>query len=384
MNRILTVLILIILILISCKKEGKETKPTEAEPTFFTFSGLIGASDNSTIVSEDNNLIICGNLDNYVSVLKISKSGNKIWRSDFYAGNNGEAKSMTQTSNGDLFICGNTHKNHSDTIMDILLIKMNLSGDTIWTKTYGGNELDYCKNIITTSDENLLLVGKRDSFRAGLLKNIYLLKVNYSGDTLWTKKYSNTDYKVPYSLLETTDGGYLITGTNEDNSNLGGIYLLKVSSDGEKMWDQTIGEGSHKWGYSTIELSSGDFLTCGFHNNGRYNQVLVLKSDNQGNTIWEKEYGVGNLSEHGNSIKKNLDETITITGSCYNINTFSGDIIILKIDQDGNQDWFKKFGSSKSDWAINLVKDTNDDNIITGNSNGSIFMTKIDSKGGYK
>lgn len=60
------------------------------------------------------------------------------------------------------------------------------------------------------------------------------------------------------------------------------------------------------------------------------------------------------------------------------------DIILLKIDQDGNQVWFKTFKSSIWGKGLNLIKDTNDDNIITGNNNQGIFMTKTDNDGNFK
>jgi len=384
MKKQLPLLLLTVFLSISCNKDNEEIKPLDNEPVYFTFNGQIGTNDNSTIVSNDNNLIICGNLDDNISIIKISKSGSEIWRNDFYAGNTSEANSIIQTTNNDLFVCGSTCRNYSVTRQDILLIKMNSSGDTIWSKTYGGTESDYGKNIIATSDGNLLIAGKTESFGAGSFGDIYFLKINLNGDTLWTKTYSDPDQEVPFSLIETINEEYLVTGTNEDNSNPRGLYLLKVNSSGEKLWSKTIGSGLWKWGYSTIELSNGDLLTCGHYTSNGYSQVLVIKSDNLGNTIWEEEYGEAKLSEKGNSIKQNYDETITIAGSSYDISTMQDDIILFKIEQDGTQVWFKKFGSSDSDWGINLIKDTNDDNIITGDYNGSIFMTKVDNSGNFK
>lgn len=383
MRRILPIIITIV-ILSSCKKDDEEIKPTETTPTYFTFNGEIGTNDNSTIVSHDNNLIICGNLDNNITILKTSDSGTEIWRNDFNAGNMSEATALVESENSDLFVCGETYRNWDNSRSDILLVKTNTEGDTLWTKTYGGPENEYGKNIIETSDGNILIAGKTESFGAGDFGDIYLIKVNYNGDTIWTKVYEDPDQEVPFSLIETINGEYLVTGTNEDNSNPRGLYLLKANSDGEKLWDVIIGAGLWKWGYSTIELSNGDLLTCGQYTSGGYSQVLVLKTDNQGNTIWEKEYGEANLSERGTSIKQNLDGTFTITGFSYDVNTMQDDIIVLKIDQDGNQSWYKKFGSSENDRGMNLVKDTNDDNIITGDYIGSIFMTIIDKDGNYK
>jgi hypothetical protein len=60
------------------------------------------------------------------------------------------------------------------------------------------------------------------------------------------------------------------------------------------------------------------------------------------------------------------------------------DIILLKVGQNGNQLWFKKFGNPENAIGVNLIKDTNDDNIITGDYNENIFMAKTDKDGDYK
>ena len=371
--------------LVSCKKDEPEQTPTPAaQPTYFSFSGKIGTNDNSTVVSGDNNLIICGNSGGSISLMKISKTGTQKWRKDFFTGNGSTASGISESGSQELFICGTTSRDYSNNKNDILLIKTNSVGDTIWTKTYGGVESDYGANIISTSDGNLLLSGTTESFGAGSFGDIYLIKVDLNGDTLWTRSYPDQDQEVPFSLIETINGEYLVTGTNQDNSNPRGLYLLKVNSNGTKLWTNTIGAGLWKWGYSTIGLSNGDLITCGHYTTGGYSQILVVKSDNSGNIIWEKEFGENNFSETGYSIKQNSDGTFTITGSSYDLATMQDDIILLKIDQNGNQIWFQKFGSPYAAWGANLIKDNNDDNIITGDYNGNIFVTKTDIDGVFK
>ena len=377
----ITIIILAILCLASCKKDIPPTP--ELQPNYFTFAGVIGTFDNSTLVSNDNNLIICGNTSSNLSILKITKTGTQIWRNDFGAGNNSYASGVTQLG-GVIFICGKTSRNYSTTKNDMLLIKVNSMGDTVWTKTYGGAEAEYGTNIIATSDGNLLIAGTTESFGAGSFGDIFLVKVNISGDTLWTASYPDQDQEVPFHLMETQNGEYLVTGTNEDNSQNRELYLLKVSAIGQQIWNRKIGPPTWKWGYSTIELANGDLLTCGKHTVNSSNQVLLVKTDNTGNLIWEKEYGANNLSEEGSSVKQNSDGSFTITGTCSDISTGQNDIILLKVDQNGEQLWFKKFGSSSNNYGVNLIKDNNDDNIITGIFNSQIFMTRTDKNGVFK
>ncbi|KJS04172.1 MAG: hypothetical protein VR77_12425 [Flavobacteriales bacterium BRH_c54] len=379
----ITFITLAAILLVSCKKDNDSMPSPLPQPNYFTFSGQIGTNDNSTIVSNDNNLIICGNTGYNISILKVSKTGTLLWRTDFNAGISSSASGIVEIS-GDIFICGKTSKNNSITKSDILLIRANSLGDTIWTKTYGGVDADYGANIVATSDGNILISGRTESFGAGSFGDIYLIKVNTSGDTLWTASYPDQDQEVPFHLMETQNGEYLVTGTNEDNSQYKELYLLKVGTTGQQLWNKKIDPPTWKWGFSTIELVNGDFLTCGRHTVNGYSQVLLVKTDNIGNVIWEKEFGLNNLSEDGNSIKQNSDGTYTITGTSFDILTSQTDIILLKIDQNGNLLWSKKFGSPSNDSGVNLIKDNNNDNIITGNYNGNIFFTKTDNNGVFK
>jgi hypothetical protein len=384
MNKPIVIFILTGLIVLSCKKDKDEPL---AHPVYHTFEGHIGTNDNSTIVSSDNNLIICGNLNNNISILKISKTGRLIWRNDFNAGNMSSSSGIMETNSHDLFIVGETFRNYSRTMKDVLLIKANNMGDTIWTKTYGGINSEYGANIIQTSDGNVMLSGKTESFGAGSVGDIYLIKVSTNGDILWSKSYPDPNQEEPFHLLETKNGEILVTGTDENvEADPRELYLLKVDVNGEKLWNKTIGSVSWNWGYSTIELPDGDLLTCGqLTSKEGYSQVLVVKTSNTGNPIWQKEYGEAYLSEKGNSLKHNSDGTFTISGTSYDVNTGKNDIVLLKIDANGNQIWFKSFGYSISDeWGINLCKDTNEDNIITGDYSDYIIMTKLDSAGNFK
>jgi hypothetical protein len=382
----------IVLFLVSCKKDKDIPPEPETQPTYFTFSGEIGTNDNSTLVSSDDNLVICGNSDTNICILKITKSGNLLWRKDFFCGYGSQASGIVESSNQDLFICGETSRNQFTSRRDVLLIKTNSSGDTLWTKIYGGLKDDFGCQIIKSNDGNIVICGFSYSNTTESFCDIYLIKVNTDGDTLWTRTYPDQGQEIPFHFLQTQNGEYLVTGTNEDNSQYRELYLLKIDANGNKVWDKKIGPPTWKWGFSTVELSNGDLMTCGRHSVTGYSQVLLVKTDNLGNEYWEKEIGANNLSEDGNSIKQNSDGSFTIVGSSYDVNTMTDDIILFKVDQNGNQVWFKKFGGSATDWGINLIKDNNGDNIVTGTtfsygsdaSNGNIFMTKADNNGNFK
>ncbi len=380
------IFIILILTFSACKKDKNDMESPESIPTYHAFTGEIGTNDNSCLMSNDNNLILCGTNGTNITIIKCSKSGSLIYKKDFFTGNYSNASGIVETPNQDLLLCGSTLRNGAVSHMDILLIKTNSNGDTLWTKTYGSVKEDYGYQIIKTNDNNYLICGITYRDTTSGFCDIYLLKIDSNGDTIWTQSYIDQDQEMPFHLMETQNGEILVTGTNEDNSNPRGLYLLKIDALGNKLWDKTIGAGLWKWGYSTIELSTGDLLTCGQGPDivwGR-SQTLILKTDLLGNILWEKNYGELELSETGFALKQNNDSTYTVTGASYNISTTEHDIIVFKIDQSGNQVWYKMFGSPTTDWGMNLLKDVNDVNIISGDCNGNIFMTKIDNNGVFQ
>jgi hypothetical protein len=159
-----------------------------------------------------------------------------------------------------------------------------------------------------------------------------------------------------------------------------------LDRDGNKLWEQKIGDSTWQWGGSTVELANGDFVTCG----AKKSKLLLVKTDMFGNAIWEREYGGDYLSEEGYAIGEDAEGNLTVAGC--NVETQSlQNIMVLKVDRNGNQLWLRRFGGSAQDWGLNLVQDINGNNFITGTtfsfgpnaSNGNIFMTRIDKNGNY-
>jgi hypothetical protein len=373
------------LILFSCKKDDTDPiVPEPTPPTYHSFQGNIGAHDNSTLATYDNNLLICGNNLGNICVLKISKAGTLIWRKEFKAGSGSYGSGLAQSSNQDIFICGNSDRNGPNAKYDVLLIKLNSNGDTLWTKTYGGSEDDYGYYLTNTRDGNLLICGISSSYTSDGYSDIYLIKINTDGDTIWTKTYPEEAEEYPFHVLETQNGEFLVTGSNEDFGTDEQLFFFKVNAEGTPDWNKKIGLASKNWGLSTIELSNGDLVTCGKITKDNLDQILVTKTDGLGNVLWEKEYGETFLSEQGNSIQSNADGSFIITGSSYETHSGTYQIVLLKINSNGDQLFLKEFGDSFINSGKNVLKDENDDNIITGNNNGIIFMTRTDNNGVFK
>jgi hypothetical protein len=382
--KLLLILFSTILMCSSCKEDPNDPIITDPTPIIHSFQGEIGANDNSTIFSPDNNLLICGNTSGGICILKISKTGSQIWRKDYNFGDGSSASGVAQSGNQDIFICGTTYRNELVSNSDVLLVKTNPNGDTLWTKTYRGSGVDYGDYIISLDDGNILLCGSTCKTTSGDSCGIYLMKINTDGQTIWTKTFIEKDLIVPYHLLQTQNGELLITGMAIAEPFIRKLYLLKVSSEGTPLWEKTHESTSAQWGSSTVELSNGDLITCGGVADTGYNQVLIIKTDQQGNVLWKKEYGEVYLSEIGEAILANPDGTFTMTGGTLEGHSGQREVLILKVDQYGNQLVKNGFGHTLIDYGHNILKDSNDDNIITGQYNGGIFMTRTDNNCVFK
>ena len=367
----------------SCKKDPEDPIILDPIPIIHSFAGEIGINDNSTIFSVDNNLLICGNTPSGICALKLSKTGSQLWRKDYDAGEGSTASAIAQSSNGDIFICGSTYRNESISNVDVLLIKTNSSGDTLCKKTDGGSKNEYGSYIISTSDGNLLICGISRNYTFVQYGYTYLIKIDTNGDTLWSRTFAE-DLIIPYHIMQTQDGEFLVTGTIQDSATSGKMNLIKMSNDGHQTWSRKIESTRARWAESTVELPNGDLVTCGLIATDGLHQISLVKTDGLGNKIWEEEYGESHLSDSGNSIQVNADGTFIITGYSFEQHSGQTGIILLKVDQNGDQLVRNDFGFTLIDYGRNVLKDDNDDNIITGQYNGGIFMTRTDNNCVFK
>ena len=169
---------------------------------------------------------------------------------------------LVQLSDSSYVIVGST-SSFGDLSTNLLLLKTDSLGNPIWTKIYGGNNVDAGMEIIKTSDGNLAMVGYTNSTGAGGY-DVYFIKTDVHGTVLLSKSYGGADWDLGYSLAETSDGGFVLTGeTYSSGAGSNDLFVLKIDASGDSVWSKEFGGIGNEIGWSIDEASNGDLIVAG-------------------------------------------------------------------------------------------------------------------------
>ena len=283
---------------------------------------------------------------------------------------------VEQTSDNGYIIVGST-QNLNNGIHDIYLIKTDQNGNKQWSQTYGnvtGYEEGY--SVQQTLDGGYIITGTIDGYMC-------LIKSDGNGNEQWSQTYGVGFSDIGNSVQQTSDGGYIITG-NLRGFNSAGIYLIKTDQNGNEQWSQTFGTINDE-GHSVKQTLDGGYIITGFDNSG----IFLIKTDQNGNEQWSQTFG--SSYHRGNSVQQTSDGGYIITGKSENTNNINfityWDVCLIKTDQNGNEQWYQYFGNTDNEEG-NSVQQTSDGGyVITGSKisnnsgNRDIYLIKTDQIG---
>lgn len=342
-----------------------------------TFDGGIIDSIQQT---KDGGYILCGIKPFYETphdsgawLIKTDADGNKVWDKTFSRDVADFPWSARQTTDGGYIICGDT------------LIKTDGNGDKLWEKVFNdvrGN------SIQQTIDSGYIICGESD-------RGLKLLKTDAEGNIIWDKTFVDSeDVGSEYrgnSVQQTIDGGYIVCGITWPLQHLKGlqdsgyisnsnVWLIKTDAEGNKVWDKTFSGKVYAEGYSVQQTLDGGYIICGTGDNGRNWKtlnVLLIRTDANGNRLWEKVFDRG----HGSSVQLTTDGGYIICGTAdlYISGLIEGlprHCWLIKTDADGNKLWDKTFGEGIT--YCRSVQQTADGGYITcgqmHNSNSALLF----------
>jgi len=317
----------------------------------------------------------------------------ETWRRT-YGGTDTEdyAYSMVQTGDGGFAIAGTTRL-YSTATRSAQLIKTDANGNQQLRVTYSKSECDQeAYSVVQTSDGGYVIAGKidPDSWAYG---DVWLAKTDANGNIQWSKNYGGIGLDVAQSVVQTSDGGYVLAGytVEYDDSNYiivgGDFWLVKTDANGNALWNRTYGGNNNDRAQALVETDDGGYAITGYTSSfgaGEFDFWLV-KADSAGNEQWNKTYG-GTSGDVARALVETVDGGYALTGYTRSFGAGGRDFWLVKTDANGNALWNRTYGGAGSDEAYSVVQTSDGGYAITGYTNSGagrtdVWLVKTDANG---
>ena len=357
MKRLLTLFLLLLLAI-----------PVFAQPAIsnrYTFGGPKADEAQEGIYTSDGGFLFVGftyelNPDHpNLYLVKSDPNGLVEW-SGSYGGTAREyGYSVCCTPDGGYIATGFTSSMGNGS-RDVYIIKVDSEGNEVWSKTYGSEYADGAYHILPLSTGGYLVTGFTGALWDEYMYDVYLLKIDEQGDTLWTKTYEDPLSQRGYKTVERIDGeGYAIggiTGTSSSNNREG--LLLLTDLDGVQESRNVCGGGGYDWTCDLVQHPNGMFYMVGeadVHRSDFMQLYLTCFSEN-GTWLWHRLFGESAFYDYGRSIIMTPDRGFLIVGASKELLTFKDNIYVVKVDSNGYSHWRERFGETEvQEWISDVI-----------------------------
>ena len=354
-----------------------------------TFGDILSDNGNSVKQTSDGGFIVCGSTSSFgnggmdVYLVKTDESGQEQWSQTFGDTLSDTGNSVQQTSDGGFIVCGST-SSFGNGGGDVYLVKTDENGQEQWSQTFGDTLSDSGNSVQQTSDGGFIMCGTTDSFYGNGGSDVYLIKTDENGQEQWSQTFGDTlKNDISNSVQQTSDGGFIVCGSTRVFGNeQSDVYLVKTDENGEEQWGQTFGDTlKYDTGHSVHQTSDGGFILCGRSFLGNNVEMYLVKIDENGQEQWIQDFE--DTIDDGNSIEQTNDGGFIVLGNSIDFsNGITGDMVLMKLDENGQEQWSQTFGGPGLDLGKS-VQQTSDGGFIMcgtinslGNGGNDVYLVK--------
>lgn len=258
-----------------------------------------------------------------------------------------------------------------------------------YAKAWGGAGDDGAKAISNTSDGGYVITGTASGLGAGGY-DVLIMKYDAFGNIQWKKTWGGAGDDNGYNVIQTMDGGYVVAGFTYNGANDYDAFLLKYDKAGSYSWCKRWGGALKDYSRGLYQLNDGSIVvtsgTLSYGAGGR--DLLLQKFDSMGNISWSKTWG-GAQDDWGYGVLQTPDGGFAIAGTVQSYNgTFEA--YIMKLDNNFNIAWCKSWGGSGIDFGHAFIQTTESSNVYYymtgdtnsyGSGNADMFLVKYDNSG---
>jgi len=264
-------------------------------------------------------------------LVKTNANGDSLWSRTYGGSESDECYSVQQTDDGGYVLAGYTDSFDFGS-SDFWLVKTNAVGDSLWSRKYGGNHADECHSVQQTTDGGYVLAGYTASFGAGSF-DFWLVKTNADGDMLWTRTFGGSNLDDCKSIQQTSDGGYVLAGyTGSYGAGNVDFWLVKTDANGDSLWSHTYGDFETEVCYSVVETADSGFVLVGNTNSigAGDDDIWAVKTTSTGIPVWSRTYG-GIEKDRAAAVSNTDDGGVVIAGYSQSFGDGSSDFFAIKV-----------------------------------------------------
>lgn len=271
------------------------------------------------------------------------------WAWTFGGEDQDHAYAVEPTLDGGFIIAGSTYSFGAGG-HDVLLIKTGPMGEVEWASLFGGEDSDFGYAVTPTLDGGYIVAGETYSFGDGA-SDAYLVRTDPMGVELWSRTFGGEDYDAAYAVRETDDGGYIIAGETYSFGEMD-VYLVRTDPMGNEMWSSVLGGEGHDVAYALEATSDGGYIVAGGTSSGGLGDedVLLLKTDALGNEEWVRAFG-GEEFDAAYSVMETVDGGFVAVGETCSFGAGAGDMYAVRTDAGGVEVWSQTYGGAEYDHA---------------------------------
>lgn len=356
-----------------------------------TFGSIANDVAEDVAITHDGGIILIGstassgdgNTDIYI--LKTDSMCNREWSYAIGGNNNDWGYAIKQTFDKGFIIAASSNS-YGNGGYDAMLLKRDSVGNYQWQKTYGNNDWDFAYDVVQTFDSGYVFCGETYNNTAGF-SDVYVVKTNSIGDTLWTKTIGGSLADKGNSLMQTADSNIVVAGLRNTQSDSTQAYVLKFDKDGILLWDSTFGGSKFDVANSIIETNDGNYVFIGTTNSfdTTNNDYYIVKISTNGSLIWQNYLSIINNEEAFDIYELSNSNLLFVAQT----NTFGGgktDVHLVTLTSSGF--WAAKastFGSTEMEIPTGLAVNSNGIMYISGYTNSfgkglnDLMVIKVDT-----
>lgn len=310
---------------------------------------IVQASDGGYAIAGYTTSYGAGSHDGWL--VKTDKLGNVQWNRTYGSTGPEQVFCIIQTGDGGYLLAGGVTSYGG---VDGWLLKTNASGFSMWEKHYRGSEYkDVAFDVVSTDDGGYAFAG----YTRG--KYFWLVKTDADGNELWSKSYAGLSGSVDsaYSLLQTSDGGFVVVGTGNGGSSLDYTWLIRTNAFGEPEWNKTYSDGGFDRASDIIHCSDGGYLIAGTTTISAPDrwQARLIRVDSFGNALWNNTYGEVD-DTWGECVVRTSSGGYALAGSVLPYNADNSDFLLVKVDENGEDQWTRTPGGQNPEHAYCIVQ----------------------------